>query len=98
MHTVPLGLRWLGVVLLCLLGCQTADRPIKRPQHPQEWIEPPKEEARFGEDVTFPKETLKTDEVKSELATGPMDNSNGAKNPPRSAHFRRDKVPGERGA
>jgi hypothetical protein len=71
--------RWLGLILSCLCGCQ-APPSLKPPLH-EEYVLPPQDDPRFSQPPTFPKETLDTGMMKKD-SPKPGDPMRGA-TPPR---------------
>jgi hypothetical protein len=58
-------LRWLGVSLLLLAGCRSSDVDLKPTKTPEEFVRPP-DEARFGQPLEYPKNTLFTDVIQKD--------------------------------
>jgi hypothetical protein len=50
-------MRWLGVGLLALAGCETTDRNLKPPL-PEEYTIPPTDDARFSSPPNYPKDAF----------------------------------------
>ena len=57
--------RWLGALLLAMAGCQSTDPPLK-PNIPDEYILPPRDDRRFSSPPEYPKETLDSGMFKKE--------------------------------
>jgi hypothetical protein len=65
-------MRWLGVALLALAGCQTPDAELKPKHQPEEFMAPPAGDTRYSSNIAYPKETLFNDVIKKE-DSGPKD-------------------------
>lgn len=57
MRATRRAVRWLGIALLGLAGCQTT-KPSARPVVAEEVVMPPVEDARFSQAPTYPKEVM----------------------------------------
>jgi hypothetical protein len=66
MRRVPAGIRWFGAALLGLAGCYSQQPNLKPPPHPEEFILPPSDEARFSSYIQYPKELLNNDTLKKD--------------------------------
>jgi hypothetical protein len=62
-------MRWLGIALLALAGCQTPDAELKPKYQPEEYTVPPDGETRFSSHINYPKETLFNDVIKKDAVT-----------------------------
>jgi hypothetical protein len=51
-------MRWLGIALLVLAGCESTDYSHIKPPLREEYNLPPTDDARFSSPITYPKETL----------------------------------------
>ncbi len=60
-------LGWLGLVLLSGIGCDTTRNQIKPPVRPEEFRDPPINDARYVEPVRYPKGTLNQDIPRPEI-------------------------------
>jgi hypothetical protein len=68
MRATGVRVRWLGAVLLGLLGCQTSGVDIKPPPQEEQLREPPRDDRRYTDPIAYPKETLNNDYLKRDPA------------------------------
>ncbi len=54
----------LGPLFLCLSGCWTTKGHLKPERPPEVFDLPPKEDARFDQPVTYPRNVMNTDRIK----------------------------------
>jgi hypothetical protein len=62
-------MRWLGIALITLVGCQTPEAELKPKYQPEEYTVPPESDARYNSHMTYPKETLFNDILKKDSTT-----------------------------
>jgi len=55
------GLFGLTTALLTVCGCWSSTQPLRPPKQPEEFILPPKDDAKFDQPVAYPKGTLNKD-------------------------------------
>jgi hypothetical protein len=69
-------MRWLGAAVLLLAGCRSNETNLKPAKTPEEFTVPT--DARFSNNVEYPKDTLFTDVIKKDSlqATSPASNPN----------------------
>ena len=60
-------MRWLGIALLVLVGCESTDNTHLKPPLREEYNLPPGDDARFSSPITYPKETLNQAPAASEF-------------------------------
>ena len=76
MRAVWIGLGVLAAAAFVLAGCASTD-PSKPPKHPEEYVTPPVEDARYSQPPAYPKGTLNNDRI-------PVAGPNGLNSMPRS--------------
>jgi hypothetical protein len=65
------GMRWLGIALLVLAGCESTENAhIKPPLH-EEYNLPPSDDPRFSSPIAYPKDTLNQPPAKPTNPQGP---------------------------
>jgi hypothetical protein len=69
MRRVPAGLGWLAASLLGVVGCYSTEPNLKPAPHPEEYVLPPSDDARFSSYISYPKELLNTDSIKKDTST-----------------------------
>jgi hypothetical protein len=59
-------LRWLGVVLLVLVGCRAAEVDLKPKYQTVDYVAPPSDDPRYYSPTSYPKDTLFQDVIKKD--------------------------------
>ena len=69
---------WTGLsfAIIGLAGCGTTQTVIKPPKHPEEFVVPPSDDARFSSVPAYPKGTLNNDLIKPDQEVQPAGGSN----------------------
>ncbi len=78
-------LRWLGLVLLVLAGCQSADPDIKPKNVVEEYAAPPQNDTRYNSTMTYPQSVLFEDATCRAAASSASSAPTGRVRPPSSA-------------
>jgi hypothetical protein len=69
--------RWLGALLLGLVGCQAPQPDLKPAEQPEELRVPPADDSRYNSPAKYPKDTLNQDLLKKPDTPGPMNPASG---------------------
>jgi len=69
--------RWLGAILLGLVGCTATQPDLKPPPQKEVMNVPPTDDSRFSDPTPYPKDTLNTDLLRKPGGGGPVDPTGG---------------------
>ena len=83
MRSMWVGMQWVGLVLLGLMGCASTGPKYKPPKHAEVYDLPPDENRFSDPHAVYPKESLEKDKDRHKDKDKDKDDPNGSTSPPR---------------